>query len=174
MDVLRSLPLTGFQVVTGEVLASGLLLLVCEFLAAVAAVWFSGSIWPQPWSERLSAAIGVMEVLPGISLLGILIQNAAALLFPSWIGTGEARVRGLEATGQRLLTVAGTLLVLVMGMIPAAVVSGIVLLIAWTSFGFYAIPIAGALAGAMLLVEFYIGLLGLGRLFDGYDVADPV
>jgi hypothetical protein len=72
------------------------------------------------------------------------------------------------------LTLAGTLLVLVVGLVPAGVLGGIALLIAWSSLQFFALPIAGGLAGAMLLAELYVALRGLGRLFDGYDVADAL
>lgn len=172
LDVLRSLPLTGFQVVSAEVLASGLLLVALEFIATAVACWFSGSVWPYSVGERLSVAAGIFMVIPGICFLGMIVQNAAALLFPTWVGLGDARARGLEATGQRLLTAAGTLVVLMVGVLPGAIVSGIVVLLCWSNLGLYSSPIAGAVSGTMLLVESYLGLVALGRLFDGYDVTD--
>ena len=47
-------------------------------------------------------------------------QNAMVVLYPAWLPPEGERVRGVEALGQRLLTLAGPLLVLVVGLMPAA------------------------------------------------------
>ena len=41
-------------------------------------------------------------LLPGINLLGMLIQNGAALLYPAWVRLGSGRPGGVEALGQNI------------------------------------------------------------------------
>src|SRR5207247_2597184 len=60
-----------------------------------------------------------------VLLVLVLVQNAAVLLFPAWVSVGRDRAVGLEATGQRILMTAGSMVVLVVALVPAIVVGGI-------------------------------------------------
>jgi hypothetical protein len=101
----------------------------------------------------------------------VIIQNAAVVLFPAWIVTGGARARGIEALGQNMLLMAGTLLSLVVGVLPAAVVAGslgggLYLLIGWPGV----VPAAVVFA-AVLVLEAVLVLAWLGRALERTDPA---
>ncbi len=173
MEQLRALPLTGRQVVAAELAAPALLLGVTQMalvlVAVVLSVW-QGGVHTALW---VAGGLGAVWVLPAVSLGGLFVQNAAVVLFPAWLPPEGERVRGIEALGQRLLTLAGTLVVLLVGMLPAAIVSGLVALVLdrLLGFGVWALPFAGLVAAAVLGGEVALGVVGLGHAFDRLDVS---
>jgi len=99
----------------------------------------------------------------------------AVVLFPSWLPVtlpGQVEpARGLEVFGQRLLMLAGTLLVLGAGLLPASALGAA---LGWGLQGLlgpWALVPAGAAASALLLGEVALGVLALGRAFDRLDVS---
>ncbi|PTL85841.1 putative ABC exporter domain-containing protein [Vitiosangium sp. GDMCC 1.1324] len=173
LEQLRALPLTGRQVVMAELAAPALLLGVTQvgllLLAGVLSVWQGGSrtgLW-------VAGGLGAVWVLPAVTLGGLFVQNAAVVLFPAWLPPEGERVRGLEALGQRLLTLAGTLVVLLVGMLPAALLGALVgfALDRLLELGVWAIPFAGLVAAAVLVAEVALGVVGLGHAFDRLDVS---
>jgi hypothetical protein len=172
LDMLRAMPLTGRQVVAAEVLALGLLLGTLESLLLIVAVGL-GAGTPGTWGAGLWVAggLGVLPLLPALSIGGVFVQNAAVVLFPAWLPADGERARGLEAIGQRLLTLVGALVVLMGGLIPAAIVAGLVGFALYGWLGIWALPFAGVTAAAGLAFEVALGLVALGRAFDRMDVS---
>ncbi|MBN1204614.1 MAG: ABC transporter permease [Myxococcaceae bacterium] len=172
LDMLRAMPLTGRQVVAAEVLALGLLLGILEAGLLVLAIGLVAGA-PGRWGIELWVAggLGVLPVLPALSVGGVLVQNAAVVLFPAWLPANGERARGIEAMGQRLLTLAGALVVLMGGLIPAAIVAGLVGFALYGLLGLWALPFAGLTAAAGLAFEVALGLVALGRAFDRMDVS---
>jgi hypothetical protein len=121
----------------------------------------------------VAAGLGALWVLPAVSLGGLFVQNAAVVLFPAWLPPEGERVRGLEALGQRLLTLVGTLLALLVGMLPAALLAALVGFgLNWLlDLGVWALPFAGASAAAVLVAEVAFGVVVLGHAFDRLDVS---
>jgi hypothetical protein len=162
MEQLRALPLTGRQVVAAEIAAPALLLGVTQVALVLVAVGLSvwqGGVHTALW---VAGGLGAVWVLPAVSLGGLFVQNAAVVLFPAWLPPEGERVRGIEALGQRLLTLAGTLVVLLVGMLPAAIVAGLVALVLdrLLGFGVWALPFAGLVAAAVLWGEVALGVVG--------------
>ncbi|MCY1078186.1 putative ABC exporter domain-containing protein [Archangium lansingense] len=173
LEQLRALPLSGRQVVAAELAAPALLLGVAQvgliLLAMALAVWQGGAL-TELW---LAGGLAAVWVLPAVSLGALFVQNAAVVLFPAWLPPEGERARGLEALGQRLLTLVGTLVVLLVGMVPAALVAvvvglGLDLLL---DLGVWALPFAGPAAALVLVAEVAIGVVGLGHAFDRLDVS---
>lgn len=173
LDQLRALPLTGRQVVAAELAAPALLLAVAQvglvLLGMLLALWQGGartSMW-------VAAGLGAIWVLPAVTLGGLFVQNAAVVLFPAWLPPEGERVRGLEAIGQRLLTLAGTMVVLLVGMLPAALVAALVGfgLDRLLELGVWSLAWAGPAAAAVLVGEVALGVVGLGHAFDQLDVS---
>lgn len=173
LDQLRALPLTGRQVVAAELAAPALLLGVAQvgllLLGMLLALWQGGTRTPT-W---VAVGMGAIWVLPAVTLGGLFVQNAAVVLFPAWLPPEGERVRGLEAIGQRLLTLAGTLVVLLVGMVPAALVAALVGfgLDRLLGLGVWALACAGPVAAAVLVGEVALGVVGLGHAFDRLDVS---
>jgi ABC-2 type transport system permease protein len=173
LEQLRALPLTGRQVVAAELAAPALLIAAAQ--VGLVLVALAGTVWQGGAGQELGLAMGLgaVWVLPAVSLGGLFVQNAAVVLFPAWLPPEGERVRGLEAMGQRLLTLVGTLVVLLVGMLPAAFVAAVVgfALYQLADLGVWALPFAGFSAGAVLVAEVALGVVGLGHAFDQLDVS---
>ncbi|MBM7116299.1 putative ABC exporter domain-containing protein [Archangium primigenium] len=173
LEQLRALPLTGRQVVAAELAAPALLLggtqIVLLVLAMGLALWRGG-----PWAETwVAGGLAALCVLPAVTLGGLFVQNAAVVLFPAWLPPEGERARGLEAMGQRLLTLVGTLVVLLVGLVPAAFLAAVVGFALYELGGLdvWALPFAGLSAAAVLVGEVALGIVGLGRAFEQLDVS---
>jgi hypothetical protein len=113
--------------------------------------------------------LAAMVTLPALTLPGLLVQNAAALLFPAWVESGTSPPRGIEAIGTRLLTLFGTLLAVAVVMVPAAAIGAIVGVVLYKLVGTAAV-VGGAGAGALVVAgEAALAFLGLGRAYERFD-----
>ena len=174
LDLLRAMPLTGRQVVGAELAASALSVGGFQ-LALLGAALVLG---PGVEASRLGdwwwpGGLGLAVLLPSMSLAGLFVQNAAVVLFPAWVpaDTGE-RARGIEAMGQRLLTMVGSLVVMLVGLVPAAVVGMLVGLPLSSVLGPWALPLAGLASAGVLVGEVWLGVIALGRAFERLDVSE--
>ncbi|NBD14354.1 MULTISPECIES: putative ABC exporter domain-containing protein [Corallococcus] len=173
LELLRALPLTGRQVVGAELAASALTLGAAQWvMLAVAGVLGVGSddVTLAQWSTPV--VLGLLSVLPALGLAGLFVQNAAVVLLPAWIPADSERARGVEALGQRLLTLVGTLVVTFLGLLPAGVVALLVGYPLFTVVGRWAVPLAGLAAAGALFAEVALGVAVLGRAFERLDVSE--
>jgi hypothetical protein len=171
LDLLRSYPLRGWSVVIAEVGASTLMLTAIQLsLLGLAYLAFLGNETVEPGlEERTLLLLAAIVFLPGINLLGMLIQNAAALLYPAWVRLGSGRPGGVEALGQNLLmTIAFVALLAVTLALPAALSGGAFLLLRPPLGGWAALP-ATALALGMMGFEAALLVDWLGRVFERTD-----
>jgi len=171
LDLLRTYPVSGRDMVAAGVLASGLVVSGTQLLfglPGIALLAVGGVLTPL---DALGAGTALVLVAPAVTGLGITIQNAIALLYPSWSRIGEARTGGIEAVGSNMLSMIGTVVMLVLALIPALLIAGIVGGATWLVL--HELAIIPALAAAVLVVagEVVLGVMWLGRL---YDTTDPV
>jgi ABC-2 type transport system permease protein len=174
LDVLRTLPLSGLQVVRGELLAPALLLAATEVALLVLALGLSAGspLRGFPLAARLGWTAGLALLLPAATASLLVVQNAAALVFPSLLVDDEERApRGVEATGSRLLSLGASLLLLLVGFLPAGVVGLLIgLLSRWGGLGALSSTLGCAGAAAVLAGEIHLALLLMGR---GLERLDP-
>ncbi|RUO93381.1 ABC transporter permease [Corallococcus sp. AB018] len=173
LELLRALPLTGRQVVGAELAASALTLGVAQWVMLLVALVLgvgADDVTLAPWSTPV--VLGLLSVLPALGLAGLFVQNAAVVLLPAWIPADSERARGVEALGQRLLTLVGTLVVTFLGLLPAAVVALLVGYPLFTVMGRWAVPLAGLAAAGALFAEVALGVAVLGRAFERLDVSE--
>jgi putative ABC exporter len=173
LDLLRSYPLRGWSVVIAEAAASTLVLTAIQLsLLVIAYLAFLGNQTMMPdLEERTLLLLAAVVYLPGINLLGMLIQNAAALLYPAWVRLGSGRPGGVEALGQNLLmmVVFVALLVLLLAL-PATLGGGAYLLLRSPMNDWAALPATVLVLGtiafeAALVVEW------MGGVFERTDPA---
>jgi ABC-2 type transport system permease protein len=173
LDLLRSYPLRGWSVVAAEAAASTLVLTAIQLsLLAIAYLAFLGNQTMTPdLEERTILLAAAVVYLPGINLLGMLIQNAAALLYPAWVRLGSGRPGGVEALGQNLLMMIAfvTLLALLLAL-PLVLGGGSFLLLRQLLNEWAALPATVLVLGtiafeAALVVEW------LGGVFERTDPA---
>lgn len=172
LDVLRALPLSGRQVVVAELLGPTLVLGLAELglLMAAYAITLRSPFVGMPLGMRTVVLLAGACVLPAVTAAVLFVQNGAALLFPAWMSFGPGQVRGIEAMGQRLLNLAATLLVLAVGVLPAALVGGLVyFLLAQAGLYQGAMVLGSATGSAVVWGALALGTLGLAKLYEQLD-----
>jgi ABC-2 type transport system permease protein len=173
LDLLRSYPLRGWSVVIAEAAASTLMLTAIQFsLLAIAYLAFLGNQTMTPdLEERTLLLLAAVVYLPAINLLGMLIQNAAALLYPAWVRLGTGRPGGVEALGQNLLMMVAFVTVLALTLaLPATLAGGSFLLLRPVLDGWAAAP-ATMLALSTMAFEAALIVEWLGGVFERTDPA---
>jgi hypothetical protein len=170
LAVLRTWPLRGAALVRGEVLAPAVVLVSIAWMALLLAAIFAkvGALDAQidhPWSI-LTAAIAIT---PGVILLQLLVQNALAVTFPSWVSVGPAR-GGVEVMGQRMLVMAVSILGLALSLLPALLAAGGLALVLRLLTGSVPIVLPGLTAALVLLGEAFLGSELIGRILERTDV----
>jgi hypothetical protein len=170
LDVLKSWPVRGRDLVGAEVLAPALLVSGVAVLGVCVAFAASlASVVPLPSvGDRLAILVASLAVAPAVVTVLFLVQNAAALVFPAWTAIGPERATGFEATGQRILTFVGTAFALVVAVLPAALVGGVAAVVA-RQLGLppaWAGAVWGVVGAVMLGVESWFGVLLLGPVLE--------
>ncbi len=171
LDLLRSYPLRGWSIVTAEVSASALVLTVIQVsLLLIGYLAFLGDEFMQPaLGERTLLLLAALVFLPGMNLLGMLIQNGAALLYPAWVRLGSGRSGGIEALGQNVLMMVAHVAVLTLILLlPLAIGGGTFLLLRPAINDWAALPATVLTLGTMAF-EAAILVDWLGRVFEVTD-----
>jgi len=170
LAMLKAWPLSGASLLRGEILAPTVLLTSLAWLAIVGAAALVGYL---PLREaaavvlnRVSYLAAAMLVAPALILAQVTALNGMAVLLPAWITTGATRSRGVDAMGQRLLTTAGLLVVLVVAVVPAALLGGVSAGAVWFMMGAVPIVLPAAILSAVLVAECAATIEGLGGVLD--------
>ncbi len=173
LHLLRGYPITGTAVVVGEVAASTLVLSVLQ-LAVLTLAWlaFLGHEVMEPdLGARTLALAAAVLFLPPINLLGLLIHNGAAMLFPAWMAPPADRPAGVEALGQNMLAIIAYVVLLGLVLMPPVVAgTGVFVGLELVLGPWAAVPAAGA-ALATAAAEARILLRSIGRVFERTDPA---
>jgi hypothetical protein len=173
VDLLKTYPIPGWGVVLGEVLAPAVILAVVEWLLVLIAALVLpslGKIHPTAF-QRLLVGLSAAFLLPCFSLIGVLLQNATALLWPGWVELGRTRRQGIEAMGQRVITMVATILAFVLVEIPAGLIFAVIFFPGFWLLGLTILPVAALIAALVLLGEAGLAIFWLGRLYDKFDVS---
>jgi ABC-2 type transport system permease protein len=173
VDLLKTYPLRGWQIVLGELLTPLSILSVLIWLCLCAgALLLPGDTvtWLSP-TLRIGVVLGLAILVPPLVAIQLLVLNAAAILFPAWTQSAGSRgERGLEVMGQRIIFVVGQLLITVIAMVPAVIAAALVFLVSQWLIGVTAAAVlSGAMAFAVLCVETVASLLWLGGRFENFD-----
>jgi ABC-2 type transport system permease protein len=174
-DILKTYPLRGWQIVLGELLAPlsilSALIWMC-LLVGFLLVPGDKVAWLTP-SLRDGVALGLAILAPPLVAIQLLVPNAAAVVFPAWTQSAGSRAeRGIEVLGQRIIFIAGQLLITVIAMVPAALSAALVFLIAQWLVGIVAAAALAVMAVFLLLcVEAWLGVRWLGGRFEQFDVS---
>ena len=176
MDLFKTYPLPGWQVVLGELLAPVAILTGIVWLALLTATLSLGAFRaPVVWLTvefRTTAALCLAVVLPLLCTLQLMVPNAATLLFPSWTQATRTRDRGLDVMGQRLIFAAGQFFVIALAVLPAAVAGVLLWFAARLLVGEAGSAVIATLGIVLVLgLEIAVGLLCLGWRFEKFDLS---
>lgn len=177
LDVLKTSPLPGRHIVLGELLTPIVVITATQWLLLLI-----GGLSLQPWMQgspfgtggfvvALAAAAALSPLLCGLMLC---VPFAGMLLFPAWlVGVpGESR-GGIELMGQRMIFLAGYVLVLLLALLPAALSSALAFIaVQWLGGATaMAMAVAAAITAALLAVEWWLVVAWLGRRIDRLDLS---
>ncbi len=175
IDILKTYPLAGWQVVLGGLLAptailSGLLWLA--LLAGGLAVHLRGGPAAGALGTQLTAWVCLVLIAPPLVALQLLVPNAATVLFPGWFQSGAARGGGIDVMGQRLIFMFGQLFVLLLAMLPAGLAALVLILAFKWLIGTAAAVVLAAVAVLVILVgELWCGVWLIGVRFEKIDLS---
>ena len=172
LTVLKTWPVRGATLVRGEVLPgaradlrrldhAGHRLVLAEGLSYGDSRLPPASGWGWPRPSR-----------PSFLLAQLVIQNAAvnrlSRVDPDWLEPP----RGVGAMGQQMLMFAGTLLLMILGVLPAAAVAGAAGFVLFQVIGWAAVAAAALVFSAALAAESLLAIELLGRLIERTDPVD--
>lgn len=175
-DILKTYPLRGWQIMLGEMLTPACILTVVLWLMLLAgALLMPPDMRRMEWLTppvRTGAALGLALLAPLLCLSQLVIANAAAVLLPAWQPSAGRPQQGVEVMGQRILFVAGQMLVLVLMVVPAGFIAVVVFALArWLAGNGIAAGVALLSAAAVLAAEVGLAIYWLGRRFERLDLS---
>ncbi|HEX9460322.1 MAG TPA: putative ABC exporter domain-containing protein [Thermoanaerobaculia bacterium] len=178
LEVLKSYPIAGDRLIAAEIAAPLAVISILEMLFSTAAavlIGMSGTIKPLfRFVATPQFIVAVLILTLPVIAVQLLIRNAVPVLFPAWAMRGKDEPRGFVMTGQRLVVLAGNLLVLAVALIPAALVF---LPSLWIAYKFFAgnpafVAVATMPAVGILLAEVWMGVRALGAQFETIDISN--
>jgi ABC-2 type transport system permease protein len=171
LEVIKTYPLAGRQIVRGEILAPWFCLVVQQWVL-LAILWMARLSVAMPGFQKIAGLwifLGALVFAPAISLLGLLIQNAVALYFPGWISPGSHRSRGIESMGQQIVLMIAHLVSLVLLLLPALMAAALSGGAVYWIAGWPGITAGAVVATGVVFAEVWFGTYWLGHLFERTD-----
>src|SRR5262249_19949681 len=127
LEVLKTLPVRAAAILRGELLWPGALMTALSWTMIAIATLMSAFAFPHVGVDLRAAIGGAAPVLePALVFAQLVIHNGMAIIFPAWVALGNTRSRGLDAMGQRIITLGGTWLLLLVMLLPGAIAGGII------------------------------------------------
>ena len=120
-----------------------------------------------PSDGRVSLIFSATAAGWALIVAQLVIQNGIAVAFPAWVKvTPTAGSGGVEIIGQSLVVLYGGWLLLMVAAVPPGVAGAL----AFFVLGGAAIP--GMTFAVVLLIECYVAIECLGRVFERIDLRD--
>ncbi len=179
IDILKTYPLAGWQVVLGETLApiallSGALWILLLTGATALILGSGGLAWGSP-GLILTGAACALCVVPPVCALELLVPNAAMMILPAWHQATRSRTGGIEMIGQRMIFVLGQQLAVVLLLLPAVIAVPILIFATqWIVGPVLALLFATAVALAIIGGEVWCGVWWLGARFEKLDLSQEL
>jgi len=175
MDLLRSAPLSGRAVVTGEIGATVLVLSVYQVvLATVALVGLAQAPDLEGFHSLFQVAgLTLIPLLPLFNLFTVGVQNAGAMLYPEWVRS-ERHPGGIAALGQTVIGLIATAGLLAVALAAPAGGAWLLWLAGHDAIGNWSVVAGGLVAALLLGGEAWLFLGWLGRVFDRFDAAEAL
>ena len=174
LEVLKAWPVSGAALVRGESLAPAVVLTGIVWLGIIGALALSSKLYMvlgATAAARLSTALAALIVTPGILATQVVVQNGLAVLFPAWISAGVSRAHGLDVMGQRMLMLAGTLVTVLLAVVPAALLGAIAGAAIYFATSVISVLVPAVVAGIVLMAECVLASEALGGVLDRTDPA---
>ena len=171
LALLKSYPIGGAAVVVAEVTSPTVLLAAFQLFMLVVGYFSVSASVRAGWPLTTTVAIAVVTpfLLLALNATTVVIQNGMALLFPGWVRLGPDS-GGIEAIGQNMLMMIGSLLALAIMLILPGLVGTALAFLLRPSLGIA----AGAVAGAAVVIVLALQAAGLIKVLGGvFERMDP-
>ena len=171
LELIKMWPLRAADVVRGEMLWPGIVITAMAWTMMTLATVLSGAVFTRmSVPTRISLGLAAAIVAPGLAFAQLAIHNGMALLFPAWVALGNQRSRGLDAMGQRIITLAGSWLALIVLALPGVIAGGIVWFAARIVVGPAAYVPAAAVCCVILMIEVLVLTEMMGPAYERLDL----
>ena len=174
MDLLQTFPIRGWQVVLGQLFtqaALGALVQWAALLLGATGLTGLSSVMESRGGEIFAASSAVALLALPFNLAMMIIPAGTLLLWPGWFKSGP-QAAGFETAGLRIILMFGQMLAMGGALLVPALAAGAVWFAAlFFHAGVWWMPLAGAAAALVLAGEAWLGILGLGALFERFDVS---
>jgi len=176
MDVLKALPLRGWQVALGELATpAAVMCFAFWWLLLFGAQAIGAGHEALTLGQVVAAALALALVAPPLFGLMLCVPFAGMLYFPAWIVAPGSGGRGIEVMGQRMVFMFGYLLTVLVAALPAALLGGIGYLLGHWLGGLVVAMLAAAIgACAVFAFELACALRLLGRRIDRFDLSQEL
>ncbi len=177
LDVVKALPIPGWQVFLGSVLGGLMGIVFLEELLLVMVAGFLVGTSPADEDflplRHLSAALISAGILAPVGTLFFAIPvSLGYVFFPGWFAVGRTS-QDLEATGQRMLVGVVQLGTMALAVVPVLLVGAPAFLLGTYLIGPAGAIVLAAMAGTVALAaECAAGVWWIGRRFDALDAAE--
>ena len=171
LELLKTWPVRASAVVRGEIMGPALFLSVAVWALIGLALFLSTAAFSSASAAwRVSIAAGATLLGPTLIFGQYTIHNAMALMFPAWIALGAQRPRGVDAMGQRLLTLGGTWLALILMMLPGALPAALIWFAFYRFVGAWVIVPSSAACALVIAIEILLMTEALGPAYERLDL----
>jgi len=171
LELLRALPLSGRQVLAGEIAAPFVTLAAEQGLLAALCYAFAAGAFPGSRADHAAFALAMAIGGPASSAAPFVIANGLVVLYPDWAGKPAGGASPLDRLGAQNLVGVVVAFASAVAIAPAALAGGVVAFATWPVLGTWAAPV-GALAGAATIaIEAAVALRLLGRAFERIDAS---
>ncbi|MGH7659265.1 MAG: hypothetical protein ACREL6_13600, partial [Gemmatimonadales bacterium] len=173
MGQLRTWPVESSALVAAEVSAAVIVLTVWEYgmvLLSVLALGFGGEI-TRVDSTFAASLVGVLLLLPVVNVFAVILHNAGVLLFPAWVRSSPNR-GGVEALGQQMLAILATFLMILLCLLPPVMAGAAAYTALQETSSVIATASAAGLFVAGCLLEVWLLLSWLGKVFARLDPSE--
>jgi ABC-2 type transport system permease protein len=125
LTALKTLPLSGRNVVMAEVMSSALPIAAAQYIVLIVAGVLALLMQdPLPASLVITVLAVALPALLAFATVMVAVQNGAPVLFPGWVRLGAVVGGGMENLGQGVMSMGIILILVLLLMIPAAIVAG--------------------------------------------------
>jgi hypothetical protein len=170
LSLLRSYPLSGFSIVAAEIGGTLAVLTVMQVLLLL--IGGSALVQSAGAARILPLAVAAVFAIPAITALRVVVANAWVVLLPGWVHLGSGRPAGIEALGQNLVSLLGSMIAHLLLLIVPAVAAFVTELLFAGELGHWAY-VPAAMAGAFFAAVELWGIVGwLGQVLMRTDPSE--
>jgi hypothetical protein len=175
IDLLKTLPLGGRELLRGEVLGGTFYAAAIQIVLILASASFLAASSARPFTvfEIVAVALSAAILFPCFGYLSLVLENGMVVLFPAWVlpekGMGPGASRGMENMGRMMILGLARLIGLGILLLPPGLVAGIGIAVGYIFLGIVAVPIGAGIAAVGILLEAEFLLWWFGRCFETLD-----